>query len=51
MAFHLSGIVLPDDEERDLYMAHGRITLEPVAGAETVVEGDDRVLVPYGILC
>jgi imidazolonepropionase-like amidohydrolase len=36
---HLRGIVLPDDEERDLYVADGRITLEPLAAAETVVDG------------
>jgi|SRR5215217_3486795 len=39
MAFHLRGIVLPDDEERDLYVAGDRITLEPLAGAEMVVDG------------
>jgi imidazolonepropionase-like amidohydrolase len=39
MALHLRGIVLPDDEERDLYVADGRITLEPLAWAETVVDG------------
>jgi imidazolonepropionase-like amidohydrolase len=39
MAFHLHGVILPDGEERDLYLAGGRITLEPVAAAETVVDG------------
>jgi imidazolonepropionase-like amidohydrolase len=39
MAFHLRGIVLPDDEERDLYVVDDRITLEQVIGAETVVDG------------
>jgi imidazolonepropionase-like amidohydrolase len=39
MAFHLRGVVLPDDEERDLYVVGGRITLERVAAAETVVDG------------
>lgn len=33
---HLHGVVLPDGEERDLWLADGRITHEPVAGAETV---------------
>jgi imidazolonepropionase-like amidohydrolase len=31
--------VLPDGEARDLYVVGGRVTLEPVAGAETVAEG------------
>jgi imidazolonepropionase-like amidohydrolase len=35
-ALHLRGVVLPDDVERDLYVVGGRLTLEPVAGAETV---------------
>src|SRR6266498_904239 len=39
MAFHLRGVVLPDDEERDLYVAGDRITLAPLAAAETVVDG------------
>ncbi|GAA5120464.1 amidohydrolase family protein [Haloechinothrix salitolerans] len=34
---HLHGVVLPDGEERDLWLVDGRITHEPVAGAETVV--------------
>jgi imidazolonepropionase-like amidohydrolase len=38
MALHLRGVVLPGGEERDLYVAGGLITLEPVAGAETVVD-------------
>ncbi len=33
------GPVLPDGEARDLYVVDGRITLEPVAGAETAAEG------------
>ena len=39
MAFHLRGIVVPDGEERDLYVVGGRITFEPHAHAETVVDG------------
>jgi imidazolonepropionase-like amidohydrolase len=33
------GPALPDGEPRDLYVVDGRITLEPVAGAETAAEG------------
>ncbi|MGA8246706.1 MAG: amidohydrolase family protein, partial [Nocardioides sp.] len=33
------GPVLPDGEPRDLYVVDDRITLEPVAGAETAAEG------------
>jgi imidazolonepropionase-like amidohydrolase len=33
------GPVLPDGEPRELYVVDGRITLEPVAGAETAAEG------------
>jgi imidazolonepropionase-like amidohydrolase len=33
------GAVLPDGEARDLYVVGGRVTLEPVAGAETAAEG------------
>jgi imidazolonepropionase-like amidohydrolase len=39
MPYHLRGIVLPDDEERDLYVAGDQITLEPLASATTVVDG------------
>ena len=39
MAFHLRGIVVPDGEERDLYVVGDRITFEPLAHAETVVDG------------
>ncbi|MGH3451602.1 MAG: amidohydrolase family protein [Haloechinothrix sp.] len=35
---HLRGVVLPDGEHRDVWIADGRISFEPVAGAETVVE-------------
>ena len=34
-----TGPVLPDGEARDLYVVDGRITLEPVAGAEHAVDG------------
>jgi imidazolonepropionase-like amidohydrolase len=39
MALHVRGVVLPDGEVRDLWLVGDRITLEPVAGAETVSDG------------
>jgi imidazolonepropionase-like amidohydrolase len=39
MALHLRAVCLPDDVERDLYVVDGRLTFEPVAGAETVATG------------
>jgi imidazolonepropionase-like amidohydrolase len=33
---HLAGVVLPEGEHRDLWVRDGRITFEPVPGAETV---------------
>jgi imidazolonepropionase-like amidohydrolase len=36
---HLRGVVLPDDVERDVYVVHGKITYEPVPGAQTVLRG------------
>jgi imidazolonepropionase-like amidohydrolase len=39
MALHVRGLVLPDDEVRDLYLVGDRVTFEPVAGAETVSDG------------
>ncbi|MGY1857367.1 amidohydrolase family protein [Modestobacter sp. SYSU DS0290] len=38
-ALHLSGVVLPEGEHRDLWVRGGRITFEPVAGAQTVSRG------------
>ncbi|MCV2488953.1 amidohydrolase family protein [Geodermatophilus sp. YIM 151500] len=38
-ALHLSGVVLPDGEHRDVWVRGGRFTFEPVPGAETVVRG------------
>jgi imidazolonepropionase-like amidohydrolase len=38
-ALRLRGVVLPDDEQRDLYVVDGRITYEPQPGAETVASG------------
>ena len=39
MALHVRGVLLPDDEVRDLWLVGDRVTLTPVAGAETVVDG------------
>ena len=41
---HLSGVVLPDGEHRDLWVRDGVLTAEPVPGAETVAR--DAWLVP-----
>ncbi|MGH8776788.1 MAG: amidohydrolase family protein [Jiangellaceae bacterium] len=38
-ALHVCGVVLPDREHRDLWVRDGRITFEPVPGAETVGSG------------
>jgi imidazolonepropionase-like amidohydrolase len=38
MALHVRGVVLPDDEVRDLWLVGDRVTLEPVAGAETIAD-------------
>src|SRR5688500_3230907 len=38
-ALHLSGVVLPEGEHRDVWVRDGRFTFEPVAGAETVSRG------------
>jgi imidazolonepropionase-like amidohydrolase len=39
MALHVRAVCLPDDAERDLYIVDGRLTFEPVAGAETIAAG------------
>ncbi|GAA2662552.1 MULTISPECIES: amidohydrolase family protein [Actinosynnema] len=36
---HLRGVVLPDDEPRDLWVVNGRVRTKPVPGARTVVDG------------
>jgi imidazolonepropionase-like amidohydrolase len=36
---HLSGVVLPEGEHRDVWIRDGRFTFEPVPGAETVARG------------
>jgi imidazolonepropionase-like amidohydrolase len=36
---HLRGVVLPDGVERDLFVVEGRFSFQPVADAETVLDG------------
>jgi len=36
---HVRGVLLPDAEERDLWIVDGRITFEPVPGADTIAPG------------
>jgi imidazolonepropionase-like amidohydrolase len=43
-AWHLRGMLLPEGEERDLWVDHGRISFAPVEGAETVAT--DVVVLP-----
>ncbi|TCP51991.1 imidazolonepropionase-like amidohydrolase [Tamaricihabitans halophyticus] len=38
-ALHLRGVVLPEDEPRELWIVNGRIRTEPVPGARTIVDG------------
>ncbi|MBB5872215.1 imidazolonepropionase-like amidohydrolase [Allocatelliglobosispora scoriae] len=38
-ALHFRGVVLPDDEVRDLWLVGDRVTFAPVAGATTVSDG------------
>ncbi|HEY3507494.1 MAG TPA: amidohydrolase family protein [Actinocatenispora sp.] len=39
MALHVRGVLLPDDEVRDLWLVGDRVTFEPVPAAETVATG------------
>ncbi|SDY54698.1 Imidazolonepropionase [Micromonospora pattaloongensis] len=39
MPLHVRGVVLPDDEVRDLWLVGDRVTTTPVAGATTVADG------------
>jgi imidazolonepropionase-like amidohydrolase len=39
MAWHVRGVVLPDDEVRDLWLVGDRVTFERVPGAETIADG------------
>jgi len=36
VAWHVRGVVLPDDEVRDLWLVGDRVTYEPVPGADTL---------------
>ncbi|HEV2783483.1 MAG TPA: amidohydrolase family protein [Actinophytocola sp.] len=38
-ALHVRGVVLPEGEERDLWIVNGRVRTEPVAGAQSIVDG------------
>ncbi|RZS34661.1 imidazolonepropionase-like amidohydrolase [Herbihabitans rhizosphaerae] len=38
-ALHVRGVVLPEGVERDLWIVNGRVRTEPVAGAESIVDG------------
>jgi imidazolonepropionase-like amidohydrolase len=38
-ALHLRGVVLPEGEERELWIVNGRVRTRPVPGARTVVDG------------
>lgn len=39
MALHVRGVLLPEDEVRDIWLVGDRVTFEPVAGAETIADG------------
>jgi len=39
MAFHVRGVVLPDDQVTDLWLVGDRVTREPVADAVTLADG------------
>ena len=39
MTLHLRGVLLPDEEQGDLWVVNGRIRTVPVPGAETVFDG------------
>ncbi|MGH3662391.1 MAG: amidohydrolase family protein [Micromonosporaceae bacterium] len=38
MALHVRGVLLPDDEVRDIYLVGDRVSFEPVPGAETIAD-------------
>src|SRR5687768_12747708 len=38
-ALRFRGVVMPDEETRDLYVVDGHITYEPQRGADTVASG------------
>ena len=37
MAWHVRGVVLPEDMERDLWLVGDRVTYEPVLGVTEIV--------------
>lgn len=39
MAYHVRGVLLPDDTVRDLYLVGDHVTFQPVPEAETIVSG------------
>lgn len=39
MALHLRGVLLPDDQVRDVWLVGDRVTFQPVRDAQTVVAG------------
>ncbi len=39
MALHVRGVLLPDDETRDLWLVGDQVTTEAVPGAQTIVDG------------
>jgi imidazolonepropionase-like amidohydrolase len=39
VALHVRGVVLPDEQVRDLWLSGDRVSTEPVPDAETVVDG------------
>jgi imidazolonepropionase-like amidohydrolase len=38
-ALHLRGILLPEEEQRDVWIVEGRLSFQPVAGADTIADG------------
>ena len=38
MSYRISGTLLPDGSQRDVYVVEGRFTFEPVEGAQTLLE-------------
>lgn len=38
-ALHLRGILLPEEEERDVWIVEGRLSFQPVSGADTIASG------------
>ncbi|SDI86059.1 Imidazolonepropionase [Actinokineospora alba] len=38
-ALHLRGVILPGEDEQDIWIVNGRVRTQPVPGAETVFDG------------